>query len=130
MFPFGFGLSYTTFQYGGLQIVPAQGDSHGTVAVTFQITNTGAREGAETAEVFVADKHAKIERPVKELKGFAKVNLKPGETRPVTIQLDRRAFAYYDVVRHQWTVVPGTFDILVGGSAEKIFLQGKVNLSQ
>ena len=126
MFPFGFGLSYTTFQYGGLQIAPPSSD--GTVAVSFQVTNTGSREGAEVAEVYVGEKDPKVPRPVKELKGFARVDLKPGESRPVNITLDRRAFQYYDVTGKKWTMDPGAFAVLVGSSSEKVELQGSVDL--
>jgi beta-glucosidase len=125
MFPFGFGLSYTTFKYGGLQIVPPT--STHTVPVTFQVTNTGKVAGAEVAEVFVGEQHPKIARPVKELKGFVRVELKPGETRTVTVNLDPRAFSYYDVKSKQWTADSGEFDILVGASSQQIELQGKVN---
>ncbi len=126
MFPFGFGLSYTTFQYGELRISPPGADS--TVAVTFQVTNTGNREGAEIAEVYVGEKNPKVPRPVKELKGFARVDLKPGEARAVTVDLNRRAFEYYDVNRKQWTMDPAQFEILVGSSSEKIELEGKVEM--
>ncbi len=125
MFPFGFGLSYTTFKYGGLQIAPTT--STHTVPITFQVTNTGKVAGAEVAEVYVGEKHPKIARPVKELKGFARVELKPGETRAVTVNLDSRAFSYYDVKSKRWTADPGEFDILVGASSQQIELQGKVN---
>ncbi len=128
MFPFGFGLSYTTFQYGGLQIAPPAGDD--TVTVKFEVTNTGQRPGAEIAEVYVAEKHPKLPRPVKELKGFSRVELKPGEARTVTLNLDRRAFSYYDVDGKQWTVNPGEFEILVGGSSQEIKLQGSVQIAQ
>jgi beta-glucosidase len=128
MFPFGFGLSYSTFLYSGLQISgPTSNDS---VGVTFQVTNTGARLGAEVAEVFVGEKHPMIPRPVKELKGFARVELKPGETRSVTVNLDRRAFAHYDANSQSWQRDPGEFEIMVGGSSDKIELKGTVKLSQ
>ena len=123
-FPFGFGLSYTTFQYGGLKIGPVS--STNTVAVSFEIANTGKRAGAEIAEVYVGDKHAKVERPVKELKGFTRVELKPGEKKMVTVNLDRRAFSYYDVTTKKWTVDPGDFQILVGKSSQEIVLTGSV----
>jgi beta-glucosidase len=128
MFPFGFGLSYTTFKYGGLRIVPPSAD--GTVAVTFDVTNTGSRTGSEVVEVYVGEKHPKLPRPVKELKGFSRVELKPGEKRSITVQLDRRAFSYYDVNAKQWTADPGEFSILVGGSSQNIALNGTVKLAK
>jgi beta-glucosidase len=126
LFPFGYGLSYTSFTYKNLTISPASSDDQVTVA--FDITNTGSRAGADVAEVFVGDPHAPVPRPVKELKGFAKVNLSPGETKNVSVKLDRRAFSYYDVKTHAWTVAPGDFDLFVARSAADIELTGKVTL--
>lgn len=123
LFPFGFGLSYTTFTYKNLTSTAASADS---VAVAFDLTNTGNRAGEEIAEVYVGDKHAPVPRPMKELKGFKKVNLQPGETKHVEINLDRRAFSFYDVKSHKWTVAPGDFDIYVARSSAEIELTGKV----
>jgi beta-glucosidase len=128
LFPFGYGLSYTTFKYGNLKLTrSAKGNE--PVTVTFDIRNSGKREGAEVAQVYVSDKHSKVVRPVKELKGFAKVNLKPGESKTVTVLLDRRAFSYYDVGSKQWKADPGAFAILVGSSAAKIELTGEMRLT-
>jgi beta-glucosidase len=127
-FPFGFGLSYTTFEYSDLQISPAAGNASTPVTVTFNLKNTGSRKGAEIAELYVGDSHASVPRPVKELKGFAKVELQPGETKRVTITLDRRAFSYYDVSKNTWKAEPGDFAILVGSSSAQIELQGKFTL--
>ena len=126
LFPFGFGLSYTTFAYKNLTVSPAAAPDNATVA--FDVTNTGSRPGADVAQVYVGDRHASVPRPVKELKGFAKVELNPGETKHVEVTLDRRAFSYYDVKSHKWTVDPGDFDIYVARSAEQIELTGKLNL--
>lgn len=128
MFPFGFGLSYSSFRYGGLQISPP--DSSDNVAVRFEVTNTGHRSGAEVAEVYVGETHPKIPRPMQELKGFARVELKPGETRSLTVNLDRRAFSYYDVNSKSWQRDPGEFEILVGSSSEETQLRGTVQLRQ
>jgi beta-glucosidase len=130
MFPFGYGLSYTTFKYSNLKVTPSSFQGDDPVTVSFDITNTGKREGAEVAEVYVSDGHSKIERPVKELKGFSKVNLKPGETRSVKVSLNRRAFSYYDVNKKDWVAEPGEFGILVGASSAQIELTGKVALKQ
>ncbi len=126
LFPFGYGLSYTSFAYKNLTVSTPTSDQQ--VSVTFDITNTGPRAGAEVAEVFVGDRHAPVPRPVKELKGFTKVSLSPGETKTVTVKLDRRAFSYYDVTHHAWTVAPGDFDLFVAHSAADIELTGKVTL--
>ena len=129
LFPFGYGLSYTAFKFSNLEITPPSFHGGGPVTVSFDITNTGKREGAEVAEVYVRDKHAKVERPDKELKGFAKLDLKPGETKKASVTLGRRAFSYYDVEKKQWTVDPGDSGILVGSSSATIELSGKVALT-
>ena len=126
LFPFGYGLSYTSFAYKNLTISAPTPDQQ--VSVAFDITNTGTRAGADVAEVYVGNRHAPVPRPVKELKGFKRVNLNPGETRNVTVTLDRRAFSYYDVKSHAWTVAPGDFDLFVARSAADIELTGKVSL--
>jgi beta-glucosidase len=97
------------------------------VSVSFDVTNTGHRAGAEIAEVYVGESHSRVPRPVKELKGFQKVRLNAGESRHVTITLDRRAFAYYNVENHDWTVDAGEFSVSVGSSSEQIELTGKIS---
>ena len=130
LFAFGYGLSYTTFQYSGLSISPSSADLSAPVNVSFSIKNNGPREGAEIAEIYVGDSHASVPRPVKELKGFAKLHLRSGETKRVTVSLDGRAFSFYDVEKNNWKAEPGKFSILVGSSSEKIELQGEFTLSQ
>jgi beta-glucosidase len=130
LFPFGFGLSYTSFVYSNLSVSPATGGAREPVTVSFELKNIGHREGAEVAELYVGDSHAPVPRPVKELKGFAKVNLKPGESRRVTLTLNRRAFSFYDVDKKDWKAEPGEFAILVGGSSDKIQLRGKFALTR
>jgi beta-glucosidase len=128
LFAFGHGLSYTKFEYSGLSVSPQSGNATGSVTVSFEVKNTGHREGAEIAQLYVGDSHASIPRPVKELKGFAKINLKPGETKQVMLTLDRRAFSFYDVKRSDWSAEPGEFSILVGGSSDDIKLRSKFTL--
>jgi beta-glucosidase len=128
LYPFGYGLSYTRFKYGALAISPETMPAGGPVTVSFEIRNVGKRRGAEVAQVYVADGHAKVPRPPKELKGFAKVDLSPGETRRVEVTLDRRALSYFDVQTRRWRADPGSFEILVGSSAEQIELRGKLTL--
>jgi beta-glucosidase len=128
LFPFGYGLSYTRFDYDQLSISP-DNTSDGKVTVSFDVTNSGSRAGAEVAQVYVADSHSSVPRPPKELKGFAKVQLRPGETRRVSVELDRRAFAYYDVEGATWSVTPGTFRVLVGSSSRNIALRGDLEYS-
>jgi beta-glucosidase len=129
LFPFGFGRSYTKFQYSDLQVIPASSDLNAPVIVSFNIKNVGQREGAEIAELYVGDSHASVPRPVKELKAFAKVNLQPGDSKRISLQLDRHAFSFFDVKKHQWSAEPGEFAILVGSSSTKIELQAKYALS-
>ncbi len=128
LFPFGYGLSYTTFAYHNLKVSPGTGKLNQPIVVSFDLENTGHHDGTEVAQVYVGDTHASVPRPVKELKGFARIELKPGESRHVSITLDRRAFSFYDVKKKDWSAEPGQFAILVGGSSEKIELQGAFTL--
>jgi beta-glucosidase len=128
MFPFGYGLSYSTFQYKNLSITPESFSADDPVTVSFDLTNTSNRAGAEVAELYVGDPQASVPRPPKELKGFAKVMLNPGETRRVSIALDKRSFSYFDARSHRWTAEPGEFEIYVGRSAGQIELTGKATL--
>jgi beta-glucosidase len=124
LFPFGFGLSYTTFAYKNLSITPARASGNQAVTVSFDLTNSGRRAGAEVAELYVGESHPSVPRPVKELKGFAKVQLNAGETRHVSVKLDRRAFAYYNLKNHDWAVDAGDFNVYVGSSSAQIELKG------
>ncbi len=117
LFPFGFGLSYTTFSFSRLQ-VPATAASGSTIQVSFDVTNTGKVAGAEVAQLYVSDPSAKVGRPERELKVFEKVRLAPGATNHITLNLDARAFSYWDEAAHKWTIGPGKFVILVGDSSE------------
>jgi beta-glucosidase len=128
LFPFGYGLSYTTFKYSNLSVTPAAFKQGQDVTVSFDVTNTGSREGAEIGELYVGDKHASVQRPLKELKGFGKVDLKPGETKHVTVALNPRAFQYWDEKGKQWKADAGDFDVLVGPSSADIALTGKATL--
>jgi beta-glucosidase len=131
LFPFGYGLSYTTFNYSNLDIKRiANGDStNPRYEVSFDVKNTGGIDGADVAQVYVGETHAKVPRPAKELKGFAKVTLRAGETRRVTVPLDNRALTYYDANGKQWRADAGDFEVLVGRSAEQIELRGKLTLA-
>ncbi len=130
LFPFGFGLSYTTFKFANLSVTPKDATSTPNVTVSFDMTNTGDRVGAEVAQVYVSDEHATVARPAKELKGFDKVTLEPGETRHVSVALDGRSFAYYDTQEKKWHIAPGRFGILVGDSSESLDLKGSVEVSK
>ncbi len=132
LFPFGYGLSYTTFKYSNLSISAVINnpptDKLPRFEVSFDVQNTGKREGMDVAQIYVGDTHAKIARPVKELKGFIKISLRPGEKRRVTVPLDARSFSYYDPDAKGWRAEAGDFDVLVGRSSEQIELRRKLTL--
>ena len=121
-FPFGHGLSYTTFAYSNLFMDTSGVSSNGVVDVRFDVENTGPVPGREVAQVYVRDRVASVPRPIRELKGFAKVALAPGERRTVTVPLDQRAFAFYDTALGQWRVEAGAFQVYVGSSSRDIRL--------
>ena len=127
LYPFGYGLSYTSFHFDKLK-APSKANSGSTVEVSFDITNTGKVTGAEVAEVYVSDPSAKADRPERELKGFEKVSLDPGETKHVTVSLDARAFSYWNQAAQKWTIDPGKFVVRVGDSSENTALTADVTL--
>jgi beta-glucosidase len=129
LYAFGHGLSYTTFGYGEVTITPAR-TPDGKVEVAFDVTNSGSRAGADVAQVYVAEKAPKVPRPAKELKAFAKVALQPGETKRVTVALDARSFAYYDVKAGGWRAEAGEFEILVGRASDAILRTGTVRVAK
>ncbi len=129
LFPFGHGLSYSTFEYSNLTITPGtvQGGNI-NVEASFDLKNTSQRAGAEVAQLYIREVAPGVERPVMELKGFKRVDVKPGETVRVTIRLDKRSLAYYDVGNKDWTAKPGQFEVLVGSSSRDIKLKGTFTL--
>ena len=127
-FPFGFGLSYTTFNLGSVAIQNDSSVSALHYSVSFDVTNTGRRAGSEVAELYISDANSPVPRPPKELKGFVKVQLKPGETKRVSVRLNTRSFAYYDVNSATWEVHPGTYEILIGNSSDDIALKGTIRV--
>jgi beta-glucosidase len=129
MFAFGFGLSYTTFEYSGLEMSKTINKNE-EFAVSLEVTNSGKRSGKEIVQVYVRDDSSTVEHPFKELKGFGKVNLKPGEKQKLVIKLNNRAFEYYDPGKKKWVAEPGIFEILVGGSSRDIRLKGETELKE
>ena len=127
-FPFGYGLSYTTFEYSNLQVSATEFTDQDGLTVTVDVTNTGDRAGKEIVQLYLHDHEAGLMRPPKELKAFAKLNLQPGQTKTATMQLDFRSFAYYHPGHGQWITEDGDFDILVGASAADIRCQTTVTL--
>ncbi len=128
-YPFGHGLSYTTFEYSDITLDKSDMSENDTLTVSFTLKNTGNVAGAEIAQLYVADKESTIYRPVKELKAFEKVRLEAGEEKRISLVLEKRAFAFYNVLINDWCVESGAFDILVGASSADIRLQATVNIN-
>ena len=128
-YPFGYGLSYTTFEYSGLNLDKSEMDENDTLSVSFRVKNTGSVAGSEIAQLYVGDRESTIFRPVKELKGFKKVYLEPGEEKEITITLNKRAFAFFNIKTNDWCVESGDFDIYVGASSADIKLTGSVKVN-
>jgi beta-glucosidase len=127
-FPFGYGLSYTTFELSDLDVTTRGSAADGTLAatVTVSVTNTGPVGGAEVVQVYVGDVATSVARPVRELKGFAKVSLWPGETKRVSIELDQRAFSFWSIRQRRWAVESGDFVIGVGHHSRDLPLEHTV----
>lgn len=120
LFPFGHGLSYTTFAYGKpiadkKTLLPGE-----TITFTLPVKNTGMREGQEVVQLYISDKKSSLPRPVKELKGFSKVHLAPGQEKTVTFTIDKEALSFFDDTKHEWVAEPGKFEALIGASATDI----------
>lgn len=120
LFPFGHGLSYTTFEYGPATLDHAEITAGATVAVTVPVTNTGDRSGSDVIQVYVRDRSGLVPRPVRELRGFAKVHLAAGESATVTVTLGERAFAFFDVPSGRWQIPNGEYDVEIGRSSAVI----------
>lgn len=119
-FPFGHGLSYTTFKYGNATIDKTRGSKDDKFIVSIPVTNTGKRAGNEIVELYISDPKSSVDRPVKELKGFSKVALAPGETKTVTFEIDKPALSFFDADKHEWVCEPGDFEVLIGASSADI----------
>lgn len=128
LFSFGHGLSYTTFEYGKVRADKTQMAQDGKITFTVSIKNTGKREGAEVAQLYISDLKSSVPRPVKELKGFEKINLKPGEQKEVSFTIDKSALSFFDAATHQWVAEPGEFEALVGASSSDIKTKVKFTL--
>jgi len=128
LFAFGFGLSYTHFEYSGLEVSPGETGAAGAVTVRAVVRNTGPREGDEVVQLYVHERAPALPRPVKELRGFQRVTLRPGEAKPVAFTLPAEKLAYWDTSTHAFNVRPGGFDIMVGASSDDIRLTGSVNI--
>jgi len=124
LYPFGHGLSYTTFEYSGLSIKPGKVPASGNIQISFAIKNTGKVIGDEVVQLYINDEYASITRPVKELKGFRRITLKPVERRKITFELSTDQLAFYDVDM-KLCVEPGEFNVIIGSSSKDIRLSGK-----
>ena len=120
LFPFGHGLSYTSFEFGEPRISGRSMKENGTVTVTVPVKNTGAVAGSEVVQLYIADTEASVDRPVKELKGFAKVALEPGQTVDVSFTIDKDALAFFDADKHEWVAEKGEYQALVAVSAQDV----------
>jgi beta-glucosidase len=127
-FPFGYGLSYTDFEYATIQSSAKTINTNGTVLINFTIKNTGNTDGAEVAQLYIHPVGSKVDRPEKELKGFAKVFLKKGESKKVTLQVSYKDLAYWDVKTHRWKTDKGDYEVWVGGSSKDIALKTSIRV--
>ncbi len=127
-FPFGFGLSYTAFRYSGLKLDKTSMEDTDTLTVTLKVKNTGSRPGREAVQLYVRDEESTVRRPVRELKGFQKIALEPGEEKEISFRLSKRAFAYYEPKLHDWFVETGRFQIDIGASSRDIRLSAALEV--
>ncbi|MGB4714025.1 MAG: glycoside hydrolase family 3 C-terminal domain-containing protein [Defluviitoga tunisiensis] len=129
LFPFGYGLSYTTFEYTDISVDKKEITDKETIEVKVKVKNTGKVKGKEIVQLYIRDVESKVNRPEKELKGFEKIELAPGEEKTVTFKLDKRSFAYYNTEIRDWYVESGEFEILVGKSSKEIELKETVKVN-
>jgi len=125
VYPFGHGLSYTTFEYSNLKLSRGQIKPGESLSLEVQIKNSGSRDGAEVVQLYVQDEQASLPRPLKELKGFEKVTLRRGQSKVVQLSLDSRSMSFYDPAQKRWLVEPGKFKVLIGSSSRDIRLTGE-----
>ena len=129
LFPFGYGLSYTDFEFSNLRLSANTITDQDLLTATVTVKNTGDRAGKAVIQLYVGDKESSVFRPVRELKGFEKISLQPGEAKDVSFTLDNRAFAYWNTELHDWTVEPGDFTIEIGRSSRDIALDASVTVN-
>lgn len=130
LFPFGYGLTYTTFEYGTTRVTPSTAACGESVTVRTRVKNVGDRAGATVVQLYVRDRMASVDRPPKELKAFEKVRLDPGEATTVTLELDQEAFSFYSESKDKWVIEPGKFDLLIGRSSREIERTRTVTLTE
>lgn len=130
LFPFGYGLSYTTFRYDDLKLSAAQMKPDGALTASVAVKNTGARAGDEVVQLYVHQEQSRVKRPTKELEGFARIHLEPGETKTVTFSLTAPQLAYWDETVHHFVVPPGKYDVMIGASSADIRAQGRLEVTE
>ena len=129
LFPFGHGLSYTTFGYDNLVVEPPPDQVDSVVHVSVDVKNTGSRPGAEVVQLYIRDEEASVMRPFKELKGFEKIQLQPGQTKTVRFLITKRDLSFHDIKSGGWVAEPGAFTVMVGSSSRDIRMQSKFNIN-
>jgi len=128
LFPFGYGLSYTTFKYSDLQIIPNKISANDTITVKVNVQNTGQTAGDEVIQLYIHDVKASVDREVKSLKGFKRISLNPGERKTVTFKLENKDLSFYSEKKKKWIAEPGKFNVLIGSSSRDIRLKGSFTL--
>ncbi len=128
LYPFGYGLSYTTFNYSGIKLSSSIMSRDGSIDVSFTVTNSGNVDGDEVVQMYISDKKASVEREVKSLKGFKRVSLKAGESKEVTFTIDKSALSFYDVKNKTWRAEKGKFEVLIAASSRDIRLNSEFKL--
>lgn len=123
LFPFGFGLSYTTFEFTNLKLNKNSMQKEGEISIELTVKNSGKVAGDEVIQLYIHDVSSEIDRPIKELKGFKKLSLKPGESKIAKFKIDKKALSYYDVKSKSWVVESGDFEVLIGNSSKNILLK-------
>lgn len=128
LFPFGFGLSYTSFEFSNLKLSKDRITENDSLSVSVTVKNTGKVAGDEIVQLYISDKKASVEREVKSLKGFARVKLEVGESKTISMNIDKSALSFYDVISKSWIVEPGEFEVLIGNSSRNILLTESFNI--
>lgn len=128
IFPFGYGLSYTSFKYSDIQLSKNTINSKDSIIVSFSLKNTGKYKGKEIAQLYISDLKSSVPRPIKELKGFSKTELKPGKSKKVTLTIKPEDLMFYDMNKHKWILEPGQFKVYIGSSSTKMELEAKFSV--
>lgn len=128
LFPFGYGLSYTTFEYSGINLSSKEIDNNDKLTISLKLKNTGRSKGSEVVQLYINDLQSSVDRPVKELKAFKKVSLNPGEEKVVELTIDQNALSFFNTHKKMWIAEPGKFEVLIGSSSKDIKLKDTFNL--